>query len=165
MTGTPQVGVDDNRFQRARGQLCRPAADLGVTEAVVGLGGLEVVLAAAKDEPVSGLGAAKWPHVKLAVLEHLAMTDDDLGPGLTLDGEAQPADEVLPEVHECATRRRRPDLYRPEGVVADDGRPDIRREAAGIKLQRFDAAPARQGCSRAQPRVVDEPGVDRLAVV
>jgi len=26
--------------------------------------------------------------------------------------------------------------------VADDGRPDIRREAAGVKVQRLDAAPA-----------------------
>src|SRR5580704_3486453 len=105
MTGAPQVGVDDNRLQCARGQLSRPAADLGVTEAVEGLGGLEVVLAAGQDEPVCGLGAAKWPHVKLAVLEDLTVTDDDLGPGLTFDCEAQPADEVLPEVHERAARR------------------------------------------------------------
>ena len=87
------------------GQLCRPAADLGVTEAVEGLGGLEVVLAAGQDEPVGGLGAAKRPHAELAVLQDLAVPDDDLGPGLTPDAEAQPADEVLPEIHQRATRR------------------------------------------------------------
>src|SRR4029077_4837641 len=106
MTDALQVGVDDNRLQRARGQLARPAGDLGVTEAVEGLGGLEVVLAAGQDEPVGGLSAAQWPHAELAVLQALAVADDDLGSGLTLDGEAQPADEVLPEVHERATRRR-----------------------------------------------------------
>src|SRR5580658_5599946 len=128
MTGAPQVGVDDNRLQSARRQLSWPAGDLGVTEAVEGLGGLEVILAAGQDEPVGGPSAAKWPRVKLAVLEDLAVPDDDLGPGLTLDGEAQPADQVLPEVHERATRRRRPDGHWPEGFVTDDRRSDVRRE-------------------------------------
>src|ERR1700683_257400 len=102
MTSAPQVGVDDDRLKCARGQLTRPAGYLGVTEAVEGLGGLEVVLAAGQDEPVGGLGAAQRPHTALAVLEDLAVPDDDLGPGLAPGREAQPADEVLPEVHERA---------------------------------------------------------------
>src|ERR1700690_3012850 len=98
MPGAPQVGVDDDRLESAWGQFCRPAAHLGVTEAVGGLGGLEVVLAGRQDEPVGGLGGAKWPHVKLAVLQDLTVADDDLGPGRALDREAQPADEVLAEI-------------------------------------------------------------------
>src|ERR1700759_1528805 len=103
MTGAPQVGVDDDRLQGILGQFSRPAGDLSVTEAVEGLGGLEVVLTAGQDETVGGLGAAQWPHAQLALLENLAVPDDDLGPGFTLGREAQPADEILPEVHERAT--------------------------------------------------------------
>src|SRR4249920_164516 len=128
MTSTPHVGMDDDRLQGARGQLARPAGDLGVAEAVEGLG---------------GLGAAQRPRAEFAVLQDLTVADDDLVPGLALDREAQPADEVLPEVRQRAARRRRPDAHWRDGFVADDGRPDIRREAAGVELERFDAAPCR----------------------
>src|ERR1700722_15567268 len=74
--------MDDYRLQVARGQLCRPATDLGVAEAVVGLGGLEVVHTAAKDEPVGGLGAAQRPHAEFTAPEAPAVADGDLGPGL-----------------------------------------------------------------------------------
>src|ERR1700758_5267973 len=105
MTSTPHVGMDDDRLQGARGQgvcgqLAWPAGDLGVAEAVEGLGGLEVVLPAGQDEPVGGLGAAQWPCAEFAVLQDLTVADDDLVPGLALDREAQPADEVLPEVRQ-----------------------------------------------------------------
>ena len=85
----------------------------GVAEAVEGEGRLEDVLAAAEDEPVGGLGRraaggcrarrARAPRRAGAVIT---------GAGRTLDGEPQPADQVLAEVDQGPPARRGPDPLR-----------------------------------------------------
>ena len=94
------VGSDDDRGERRRIELARPAGDLRVPEAVEGERRFEDVVAAAEDEAVGRLGAAQRARAELIVLEHLGVPQDDLGACRSGDSHAHEADEVLPEVDE-----------------------------------------------------------------
>lgn len=149
--GPLHLRVDDDGLDRLRRDLAWEAGDLGVSEAVEGERRLEDVLAPGQHEGVGRVGATQRPGAQLAVLEDLRVPDDDLGAGLTLDAQAQPADEVLTEVDERLARRRGPDLDRRDRLLALDERPDLRHEPGAIELQR--AHRQRLRLLRAQPSV------------
>ena len=167
--GAAQLGVHDDRLERVGGQLAGrlggPAGDLGVAEAVEGLGRLEEVVAAAEHEPVGRVRGAQGPDAELAVLEDLGVAQGDLLTGLAADGEAQPADEVLAEVDQRPPGRRGPDLDGRRALVPHDGWPDVRRQPRDVEGHGPRRRPSLGSRPRPQPGVVAQPRVDGLAVV
>ena len=142
-----------------------PAADLRVAEPVERLGRLEEVVAPAEHEPVGGLGGPQRADAQLAVLEHLRVPQRDLVARLAAHREAQPADQVLPEVDQRPSRRRGPDLDRAPALVTDHGWSDVRRQPLHVERHGLDPHPPRRRGTGTQPGVVAQPRVDRLAVV
>ncbi len=102
-----------------------------------------------------GGGGADRPGAQASVLDHLGVPDADLGAGRAVDGDAQPAGEVLAEVEQV-------------GVVADAGHGDRgeRLDAARRRAGRGDqfAGPLLTHHDRT-PVHREHPGVVALAVV
>jgi hypothetical protein len=127
---------------------------------------LEGVVPAGQDEAVCRLRGAQRPDAELAVLQHFGVPDRDRGAAVAADGEAQPADEVLPEVDQGPAGRRGPDPHGADVLVPDDGGPHVRRQSGRVEvLGDMDAGPPVAREAGPLPGVVPQPGVDRLAVV
>ena len=108
-----------------------------------------MVLAAGQDEPVGGLGAAQRPHAQLAVLEDLAVPDDDLGPGRALGVKrSQPtrfcpkSTSVLPDGDDQMATGR--------ASCRTTGGADVRREPA-VSKSSVSTPPQPGSAARVQP--------------
>ena len=165
--GALHVGVDHLGADRGRVELARPALDLGVAEAVEGelrLPGDRAVRRRRVSVSVAFAGPQR-PGAELVVLQHLGVPQGDHGAGRPVDGQPQPADEVLAEVEHRPAGRGGDHLL--DGQLLDPAdRPAMsglrggdRRRAARPVASPESSKPGRTSPDRG-PRVVSSPGVD-----
>ncbi len=131
--GAPEVGADDDGLDVLGAHL--DPGDLRVAEAVEGEARLEHLDTAGQDVAVGGLGRAQRADAELTVLEHLGVTDRDLGAGVGIaHGQSHPADQVLAEVDERRAGRGAEDLVRVERLRRPHRRPVGGDEAGESRL-------------------------------
>ncbi len=163
--GAAQVGPDDDGRDRVGVELARPAADLGVAEAVEGEGRLELVVPAGQDEPVGGLRGTQGADAELVVLQHLRVPQRDGGARLAPHPDLDEPDQVLPEVEQGGACGGGPDAGGGDLLLAGHRRSDVRGEPGDVELEGVHARPGAVVEPGLQPAVVSAAGVDGLPVV
>ena len=163
--GPLHVGVDHLGGDGGGVEGTRPAVDLGVPEAVEGelrLPGDRTV--PGQGEGVGRLGQPERSGAELVVLQHLGVPQGDHGAGRAVDGQSQPAHQVLAEVQHRPSGRGGDHLL--DGQLLDPA--DDRRGPRARGGDRFGGdgrGPVGVVESRAVPARLREPRVVVLAVV
>ena len=164
--GRLHVGVAHDGLDRVGRQLARPAVDLHVAEAVDRERRLVGLDAATAEHVGVGLRrAAERPGAELAVLEHLGVVQHDRVTGRAVDGEPDPAGDVLAEVDDGGAAGRCADRHRPHRLDPAHGWSGGRRHQMGDRRELAGVDPVAVVEARCRPFGLGQPGVVRLAVV